>query len=211
MGKFLGDAASDAYGLLGPGDQIQSFIPRSKFAFTVDLTFRKPEAPSGLETIRLNRIAGISQPSYTPRTQVLNQYNRKRIVQTGLDYNPITLTAYDTRDALIEKLLKSYSAFYFNGPMNASKDEASFNQELVNMQFSGGNSRHGLRVQGHRQFITRIIIRKESSADDVNVTTIYNPMITSIAVDDLNYSDSNPIQYTIGFAYEGYDVTTGVS
>ena len=210
MGKFLGDAASDVYGQTGPGDQIQSFIPRSSFNFYVDLTFRKPEAPSGLETIRLDRISAIQQPSYTPRTQVLNQYNRKRIVQTGLDYNPITLSAYDTRDALIEKLLKSYSKFYFKGPMDATSDAEAFNAELVNMQFTGGSSRHGLRLQGHRQFITQLCIYKVSSDDDYNKTTIYNPMITSIAAGDLNYSDSNPIQYQIGFAYEGYDVTTGV-
>ena len=61
MGKFLGDAASDVYGQTGPGDQIQSFIPRSSFNFYVDLTFRKPEAPSGLETIRLDRISAIQQ------------------------------------------------------------------------------------------------------------------------------------------------------
>jgi hypothetical protein len=182
MGRFLGDAASDAYGISGAGDQIQSFLPRSKFQFYVELTYRNPEALTGFDTVRLTRIAGIQQPSYTPRTQVVNQYNRKRVIQTGLDYNPITLTAYDTRDALIETILKRYSEFYFKGPMSVDSN-GILNYGVDNVSssdFAAGSSQHGLRLQKYKQFFTKLEIYRISSIDDNNITTIYNPFITAI-------------------------------
>jgi hypothetical protein len=34
-------------------------------------------------------------PKYKMATETLNQYNRKRIIQTKIDYQPVTLTFHD--------------------------------------------------------------------------------------------------------------------
>ena len=77
-----------------------SAVPRNKFNFTCSL-----DTIEG--TVDLSRVASVTMPSYTNRVQTLNSYNNKRIVQTGVDYNPVILTVYDTRDAAIENFLKS--------------------------------------------------------------------------------------------------------
>jgi hypothetical protein len=209
MGRFLGDAASDVYAQSASGSNtIQSFIPRSKFQFIVKVTYRNPEAPSGFQVLYLDRIASIGQPSYTTRNNTLNQYNRKRTVQTGVDYNPITLAAYDTRDAQMEKFIKDYTNFYFTGPINSEATSRSFNYDVSMENFTDGSSNHGLRLQKYKYFIWMIEIIKTSSSQDYNVTKLYNPMIQSIATDELNYSDSGPILYNVTFTYEGYNVQT---
>lgn len=208
MGRFLADVASEKYGITGAGDDFQSFLPRLKFQFWVYITFLKPDAPSGQDTVQLSRIASIDLPSYTPRTQTLNQYNRKRIIQTGFDYTPINIVAYDTKDALIEKIIKSYSNFYFAGPMNSADQTRSFEYDVSNPSFITGISQHGLRLQNQKNFLKNIKIVRASSIEDNNTITIYNPMITALQADTLTYSDSQPVTYNISLSYEGYDVST---
>jgi hypothetical protein len=218
MSKFLGSLASDVYGIQTGGDDIQSFIPRSKFQFAVQIqhlgtdggltTFPAPRSFDSGDLMGL-RVASIGMPGFTTKTNTLNQYNRKRIVHTGMDFTPVEMVAYDTRDGQMEEFLKSYSNYYFNGPMN-SPDAGSYSSfDIPTAGFVSGTSNFGFKLQEDKHFIKKLIITRKSSDEDVNVITIYNPMITSLAADQLNYSESAPMHYNITFAYEGYDIQTG--
>lgn len=185
----LGADAHKLYGQNTNTGSIVEAVPRNKFNFTC-----------GLDTIDgsvdLERIANVSMPSYSAKAQVLYSYNKKKVVQSGVDYNPITLTAYDTRDAAIENFLKSYSAHYYAGPMNT--------ESLTAHNLEG----KGYVLQDEKNYIRTLTITRINSANDTNVITVYHPFITSIESDTLDYSDSGLVQYRITFIYEGYDITS---
>ena len=100
LGKYLGDSASTLYNT--EGNQIQSFIPRSRFNFAVILTLVGTDGAD--KSLFLNKISSVTMPSYSTRTQTLNQYNKKRVVTTGVDYQPVQLTAYDDAVASLKSL-----------------------------------------------------------------------------------------------------------
>ena len=61
----------------------------------------------------------------------MNQYNKKRLANTGVDYTPIYISAYDTRDAQIEDFLKKYAAYYYDGPMNDTFGRAQLTDDII--------------------------------------------------------------------------------
>jgi len=205
--KYLADAAAQLYTTSGPG-QIQSFIPRSRYQFAVIITLVGTDGAD--KSFPLNKISSVGMPSYTTRTQTLNQYNKKRVVQTGLDYTPIQLSVYDDVGGEFEEFIKNYSRYYFAQALTVD-DVDSFNYDLLNQEFSSstGNSQAGIKLRTNKQFIKNIVIVRTSSPEDVNVITIYNPFIQSIQADTLNYSESAPVQYNLSFMYEGFDIRSG--
>ena len=147
-------------------------------------------------------------PGHSVKTQTLNQFNKKRTIQTGIDYTPISLSAYDTRDGEIEKFLVGYNNYYYSGPMSDNYD--IMQDDIINESFRGttGSSGRGLNLNTDRYYIQNIKITRTSSTQDNNIIEIYNPIITNIQGDTLNYSESAPVQYRIDFTYEGYKTTT---
>lgn len=213
MGKYLGEAASVMYNQPGGKGEIQSFTPRSKFQFDVTIdtiigTYSSIETP-GSSKARL-RLSSVTLPTFSSRVQTLNQYNKKRIVQTGVDYNPIEMSVYDTRDGQIEQFLKSYAYYYYHGsPMNGTT--SSYGDDITGLNFSGigDQSNVGFRLTPDRNFIKEISIIRRSSKEDTSVSHIINPVVTGVTIDPLDYSDSGLVQYRISFAYESYNTYSG--
>jgi hypothetical protein len=168
---------------------VTTAVPRSKFQFTASLTTIE-------QTIPLDKIASMSMPGWTSSAMTMNAYNRKKIVQTNYDYTPITVVAYDTREDKysIESFLKKYSQYYFGGPMN------------VNGLYDFDTGAKGFKLQQSRNYIKTLNILRTESKTDANIITIYNPIITNIDADTLDYSDSQLVQYRLTFVYEGFDI-----
>ena len=218
MRKFLGGHAAEVYAQSSGGNELQSLLPRSQFRFTVEIQHLNPDATASnpYTTTVLTRIAGVDMPSHVNKTSTGYQYNRKRIIQTGIEYNPISITAYDTKDAEIEKFVKLYHAYYYAG-VNSPSDK-KYVDDITNMDFNAYASLTGTNIIGERNFIKEIRIFRDGS-DDGNfqdgtlkkhkhLTTIFNPMIQTLDTDSLSYSSSDVSQYKLSFVYEGYDIST---
>ena len=205
MSNFT-NAASITYGQGQRGPSVNTLIPRNKFNFKVEITYLGG-ANGSRTTLKLDRISEIQMPGHSVKTQTLNQFNKKRTIQTGIDYTPISLSAYDTRDGEIEKFLVGYNNYYYSGPM--SDNDEIMRDDIIDESFLGtGSSGRGLNLNTDRYYIINIKITRTSSTDDNNIIEIYNPIITNIQGDTLNYSESAPVQYRIDFTYEGYKTTT---
>lgn len=182
-------------------------LPRSRFNFYVEVQHIGNSAPNPLI---LERISEVQMPGHIFKTAVMNQYNRKRIINTGIDYTPVYINAYDTRDNQIFDFLKEYTQHYFKGPMDTTgSSELNYN-DLTQLDFAGfGNtgSGKGLNIVQDRNFIKSIkIVRDDGDSGQKQQVTLYAPFITGISGDTLAYSDSNPAQVRIELSYEGYDV-----
>lgn len=212
MSKFIGDIARRTYGI-NESDNELLLTPRSKFRFSVNINHidsatLNAESPS-LKTIDtpFTRIRSIDMPSHDVSASTLNQYNRKRIIQTGVEYKPVTMVVYDTLDGHVEKFLRNYNNYYYSNTMSTTSRE-SYNDDIVNDSFVAGSSFAGYKLRADKNYIKTITIVRENSLTDTNIITIYNPFIVGIDADTLDYSASEPVEYRITFNFEGYDITT---
>jgi hypothetical protein len=73
--------ATEAFGT-GTTEGLLTGIPRQKFNFTLSITLSDSGSP-----IEFTRIQDLTLPGYSFDTQIVNQYNQKRVVQTKLNYN----------------------------------------------------------------------------------------------------------------------------
>lgn len=110
---------SDSYG----------YAPKFKFLFHVyfdinkDLisaTGRLPEDQNfglAVKTVEL--------PKFTFELATMNQYNRKRVVQTKIKYDPITITFHDDHSNLIRKLWHTYYTYYYKDAAHTDMNPGS--------------------------------------------------------------------------------------
>lgn len=62
----------------------------------------------------------VKLPSYNFSTANMNQYNRKRIVQTKINYDPVTITFHDDNGNMIRNLWYAYYTYYYKDGRNAA-------------------------------------------------------------------------------------------
>jgi hypothetical protein len=114
-----------------------SYSPKYKFLFHVyfdinkgyiDATDQWPEDQNfGLA------VKNVQLPKYTFDLQALNQYNRKRIIQTKVKYDPINIVFHDDNGNLIRRLWYTYFTYYY-------KDSTQFDANSgASVQQPGGS------------------------------------------------------------------------
>ena len=60
----------------------------------------------------------VKLPSFSIKTHEMNQYNRKRIVQTKISYDPVNITFHDDNVNTITKLWDAYYTYYYKDATN---------------------------------------------------------------------------------------------
>jgi hypothetical protein len=91
------------------------YAPKLKFLFHVEFDINdnvyQTLIPDGSNFSLA--VKTVALPSYTFDTHVLNQYNRKRIVQTKLKYDDIQIVFHDDNGNMINKLWYNYYTYYY--------------------------------------------------------------------------------------------------
>ena len=120
--------------------------PRFKFLFHVSFTLNVTEIPflngafSADDQMNLSlTVKTVDLPKFTIETDVLNQYNRKRIIQKKLKYEPVNITFHDTSNDLVRKMWYYYMSYYYKDPSNRYLDPNNNN---------GTNGQSSLRQAG---------------------------------------------------------------
>ena len=57
-------------------------------------------------------------PKFTPQTEVVNQYNRKTVIQKGITYNPINIAMHDDQNNTTHNMWLNYYRYYFGDANN---------------------------------------------------------------------------------------------
>lgn len=84
-------------------------------------------------------VKNIQLPKYTFDTHTLNQYNRKRVVQTKIRYNDININFHDDNGNLLRKLWYAYYTYYYKDAVQQDATILTSSQEITKTDNSGGS------------------------------------------------------------------------
>ena len=92
-----------------------AYAPKFKYLFHVyfDVNTNAFQQASTLKSNFGILVKSVKLPNFTFNTHELNQYNRKRIVQTKIKYDPIDITFHDDNNNLINSLWYRYYTYYY--------------------------------------------------------------------------------------------------
>lgn len=112
--------ASKTFGVSGGS---YNLVPRTKFLFHVyfNLNTNIPAVAnlvSGGKSSIIGLMVKTAQlPGYQIDVATLNQYNRKRLVQTKINYNPCQIVFNDDASDLIRNMWYQYYQYYYSDPI----------------------------------------------------------------------------------------------
>jgi len=112
--------ASKTFGVSGGS---YNLVPRTKFLFYVyfNLNTNIPAVAnlvSGGKSNTIGLMVKTAQlPSYELAVSEMNQYNRKRLVQTKINYNPAQIVFNDDHSDLIRNMWYQYYQYYYSDPI----------------------------------------------------------------------------------------------
>jgi hypothetical protein len=209
--------------------------PRYKFLFHVSFTLNT-DIPAIAKVVGSQEVTNLSYtvktvdlPKYSVDTEVMNQYNRKRIVQTKINYDPVTLTFHDDSGDNVRNMWYNYYSYYYkdpswnylapnstNGSLGESGNKANGfgynardiynNQRLGNVNdwgFIGESFNDGSSsASGKPPFFRDIRIYGMDQHKFAEYVLI-NPIITAWAHDTYNYTEgAGTMQNSMTIAYE---------
>lgn len=159
----------------------------------------------------------VKLPSYSFATIQLNQYNRKRIVQTKIKYDPIEVTFHDDNGDAVNSMWQAYYQYYYNdgskpgilmagkqaGPAGAAyNDRNIYDPSITGDQDWGYNSVSPDGQEFKQPFFKNITIFGFNQ-HNYTAYTLVNPIITSFQHDKYSYSEGGgTMQNTMSVDYE---------
>lgn len=197
----LTDAAR-AYGTMEQGTL--DLAPRSRFNFRLEL-FLNRETDSRL---LFERVKSVNLPNISFDTRIANQYNQKRVVQSKINYGPSTVTFYDTYDNdFANNVQKPYISNYYNNGNGIENQNQLIRDSVISDTFSIENKGYTLiNSDKPRYYIAFVSITLLGPGNNTRIYRMKNCMITDINGDNLDYSDSNPVEITVSFQPEYVDI-----
>lgn len=210
-------------------------VPKSKFLFYVQ--FVKADAPTSSSTSSLASAAQnlvttaqsnstaladwqrdlgfavktIDRPRVAFRTQTLNQYNRKRIVQTGHDFEPLQIKFHDNIKDSLNSMFNQYYQYYYGDSIVAGTGTSVYDVVTPEPYALGQWGFHPkMADQQYNYFFSHISVYQIFNGQQSQFDLV-NPKIVSYNPDDFDYSQgliTNEISMQIAFEQIVYHETT---
>lgn len=184
--------------------------PRPKGLFVV--RFRKAEHGQGTNYWQRDLgflVKSIEQPTISPKTEEIKQYNRTRQIYTGYSTQPINCVLFDTADGMALRMWNDYVRYYF---ADFSQSDSNYNYDVVDRgeEMLGNDIGYGFKPQmdqgdamdENSQFFFTGIDIYQVFRNAYTKTTLVNPRISTFTPDDLDYEQMGPVTYRMSFAYE---------
>jgi hypothetical protein len=145
----------------------------------------------------------IDRPKVSFETDVLNQYNRKRIVQKRVTYDPVSFTFWDTVDNKAAHMFEDYFRFYYGDPRNSSATAWSWDimSAMMNQGASGWGFQPPTSTAQH-SFFSHIEFYLMYGGKYTRYDII-NPRFRSFDPSSMEYADSGGATISMTFEYEG--------
>jgi hypothetical protein len=211
--------------------------PRFKFLFHVSFTLNVTEIPflngafSSDDQMNLSlTVKTVDLPKFNIDTETLNQYNRKRIIQKKLNYEPINIKFHDTSNDLVRKMWYYYMSYYYKDPSqrylnpnnnNGTNGESSLRQagfgyndrDIYDKERIGNVNDWGYIGEAYNDGNTAGTTGKPPFFRDIRIYgmdqrkfaeyVLINPLITSWSGDTYSYAEgAGTMENTMTVAYE---------
>lgn len=148
----------------------------------------------------------VDLPNFTIKTETLNQYNRKRNIQTTHTYNPISITFHDDNMGLINKMWQNYYHYYY-ADSSSAKDVGAYNKNATK-NFNTVRNTYGLDNQSKLAFFKYIKIYQLARHEYICYQLI-NPIFSSWNHNSVDYGGNGPRDFTAQVSYEAVAYTDG--
>ena len=70
-------------------------------------------------------VKNITLPKFSMTVAEMNQYNRKRYIQTKIGYDPVSITFHDDNGGAIKKIWYNYYSYYYNDTTSAKNQQSN--------------------------------------------------------------------------------------
>lgn len=180
-------------------DDYFRLAPKTKFLYHVVFNIN-PEVKTlgtGYDRIELNMLVKSAElPKFSLDTSVVNQYNRKRIVTTKINYDPISITFHDDNNNTTTDMWKAYYTYMFADGnyrgVGFSEDTSGapqgFNSAYSLNPYDNNTGAYGLDYNtagNKKRFFTSIQI-SQLSRHRYFTYTLINPVINNWSHSDVN-------------------------
>lgn len=178
-------------------DDAFRLAPKVKFLYFVNFNFYKDDKHDVLagfpkmqnrHRAELNMLVkSVDLPQYRSAVDVKNAYNRKKNVQTRIDYTPVNLTMHDDNHGLTTMLMEAYYRYYYRDS-NISDITASYDPRSTYKEANGRTYRFGLDNDKMVPFFKNIKLY-QFSRHEYTEYTLVNPLIESWGHDTMDQTD----------------------
>jgi hypothetical protein len=195
------------------------YAPKLKFLFHVYFEINPAVYAKGIAQGSNFGLAvkTIDLPKYSIDTAIMNQYNRKRLVQTKIKYQPITVVFHDDNGNIVNDMWYNYYTYYFQ---DANKPVVS----------SAGRQTTNVSNSGSIDFNSRNLYKPDISGDEdwgfIGETSTPAGTASQLAqgiskipffksIQIFGFNQHNFIQYTLinpvitAFNHDTYDYSQG--
>ena len=205
-------------------DDSHRLSPKVKFLYHVTFNINA-EAAAVIPQLRekhLNElnmlVKSVQLPAYNIQTDVKHQYNRKRVVQKRIDYQPVQIVMHDDNMGVTTAMWEAYYRYYYrDGNYSATKpagapESGSAIPEYNRGNVFGGNSdkqyRYGFDNDSVMPFFDSITISQMARKNYTSFQLI-NPIISGWQHDTMDNSISDPVSNTMTVEYETVHYSRG--
>jgi hypothetical protein len=185
--------------------------PKFDFQFHVAFNIN----PSALKTIDLSQrhrneismlVKKIGLPKFTMATEQVNQYNRKKQIQTQHKLEDINITFHDDNMSLVNQLWQNYYSYYYADSLSAKTSGAYNRNATRNSDFI--KTTYGLDNGSTAPFFNYIKIYQMARHEYVSYK-LYNPIIKAFDHKEVGYASKDVHEFTMGIAYEAVSYEMG--
>lgn len=145
-------------------------------------------------------------PKFSITTDAVNQYNRKKVVQTKLEYQPVTIKFHDDNLGIVRTMWENYYAYYYADSISA-KFPGAYNRTAM-LNSSQIRVPYGFDNNSSYPFFNNVTIY-QMAKKYWNSYTLINPIISAWSHDSLDYAGTSPSEQSMTLAYESVYYNTG--
>lgn len=211
-----------------PRQKFQGYV---NFIINRDLAaFLYSEGPDPGSTELRTTISSLVRTAELPavnfKTDTKNQYNRKKIINTGVEYQPVNMTVFDTVGNEWLTVLMRYFSYHYMNPRNKQSNDLSDGsardlgsresnsnyvtgtggKETARSEFGGDtfdSNRAGYNPNITSNFFERIDYVLYHGNKGVQYS-IMNPVLTSFKPGTIDYSSSDVMEFSLTLEYESF-------
>jgi hypothetical protein len=152
------------------------------------------------------QIKEIDRPKASPVLRELNQYNRRRVVHTGIKFDPVNIQFHDTVDDRVLRVWRDYYKWFFGE--GRGKSTAIWNESVIvpreNMGLSNGWGFAPPDTVKNTNFFSSLDVYTFYGKKFSQVR-MYNPKITTINFDTLETTSSEMLGVQMTVEHEGHE------